>query len=530
MYIRSYYFRACQSLLSVHDVTALWTDANYLIMKDTFILQMQNIRKTYPGVVALDGVDINIKKGQIHALVGENGAGKSTLMKILNGVCHPDSGKILLQGKEVKINNPHTAILSGIAMIYQELNPVPNMTIAENIFLGREIHGKFGWINTGRMIQETRKVLDRLECSLDPSTKMDSLTISNKQIVEIAKAILYNAEIIVMDEPTSAITDKEVEKLFTIIDDLKKSGTAVIYITHRMDEIFRIADHVTVLRDGRYINDKTISELTRDQLITMLVGRELSEIYPKVTVKAGKDVLEVNDLCLSDHYNHISFTLRSGEILGVAGLVGSGRTEIFETIAGIRRPDSGEIKVNGEVKKFKNPGDAIAGKIVIATEDRKGTGLFPGLAIKDNVLSSSYHKFFPSHYIIEAKVREIVANQMGKFGIKAPNAGRQVCNLSGGNQQKVVLSKVLLTDPDVIILDEPTRGIDIGAKSEIYRIITQFVQQGKCVIMISSELPEILGMSDRIMVICRGEIAGVVQNSADITQEHIFSLACGEAG
>jgi inositol transport system ATP-binding protein len=487
---------------------------------------MNSIRKVFPGVTALDDVHLNVKRGQVHALMGENGAGKSTLMKILHGMYDPDTGEILLNGKKIKINNPHEAIKFGIAMVYQELNPVPNMTIAEYVFLGREIHGKFGWIKEKEMIRETRKALERVKCFLDPSIKMRNLTISNKQMVEIAKAILYNASVIVMDEPTSTITENEVRILFEVIKTLKEKGIAFIYITHKMDEVFQIADHITVLRDGRYIGDYPINQINQHQLINMMVGRELNEIYPRETAKTGDVLLEVKNLRLSGFYEDVSFTLRRGEILGVAGLVGAGRTELFETIAGLRRPNSGEIRLKGKRMHFRNPAEAIANRIVIATEDRRHSGLFLGLSIKDNIMSASYTGFFPYHIVIEKKTREICAGQMTKFNIKASGTGQIAGNLSGGNQQKVVLSKVLLTNPDLIIFDEPTRGIDVGAKSEIYRFMVQLTKQGKSVVMISSELPEIIGMSDRIMILCRGRISNIVPNGEGITQEDIFRMAC----
>lgn len=499
-------------------------------MENETVLQMRDIRKEFPGVVALDGVHLDIKKGRVHALMGENGAGKSTLMKILNGVYQPDGGNIVLRGQKVRIPNPHTAIEMGIAMIYQELNPVPDMTIAENIFLGKEPHGPLGWVDTKRMLAETQAVLDRLDCRLSPGTKMRELTISNKQMIEIAKAVSYNADIIVMDEPTSAITENEVDKLFSVIRALKEQGVAIIYITHKMDEVFQIADEVTVLRDGQFIGTNRAEELTADTLVSMLVGRDLDEVYPKGTAVAGEELLCVEGLSRQGEFEDVSFSLRRGEILGVAGLVGAGRTELFETIAGIRRADSGTVHLAGRAVSFKTPEEAIRNKVVIATEDRKGSGLFLGLAIQENILSASYRLFFPALRVVRERLtRRIVSDEMKKFSIKASNSRQLVGTLSGGNQQKVVLSKVLLTNPGVVILDEPTRGIDVGAKSEIYRIMTTLAEQGKAVVMISSELPEILGMSDRIMVMCQGKMTGIVERSETITQEVLFNMACGEA-
>jgi len=495
-------------------------------MSSEYILEMTEIKKHFPGVKALDGVNLKVKKGEVHALMGENGAGKSTLMKVLSGIYRPDGGTIRLKGEEMRILNPNDAIKKGLAMIHQELTPVPHMTIAENIFLGKE-QRKGLFADDRKMVKDTQELLNSLGFSFDPRTRMEELSVSRMQIVEIAKAVSHNADIIIMDEPTSAITENEVQKLFHIIRDLTAKGVSVIYITHKMDEVFQIAKHVTVLRDGQYIDSKPIEAITPEELVNMLVGRQLNEIYPKERQQAGDPVLEVKGLTQKNVYKNVSFTARKGEILGVAGLVGAGRTEVFETIAGIRKATAGEIYLKGSKKQFSSPTEAIANKVVIATEDRKGSGLFQYLKIKENIMASSYQKFFPRSVINGRKINAICDEEMNKFRIKAPDGNQLVGNLSGGNQQKVVLSRVLLTDPDVVIFDEPTRGIDIGAKSEIYKLMSNLAREGKCVIMISSEMPEILGMSDRVMVMSEGKVTGVIENTNDVTQDMIFQMACG---
>lgn len=495
-------------------------------MCSEYILEMTGIEKHFPGVKALDGVNLKVKKGEVHALMGENGAGKSTLMKILNGIYRPDRGEIRLDGGQVKIINPNDAIAKGLAMIHQELTPVPNMTIAENIFLGKEKQ-KGLFADNKKMFRETKELLKTLDFDFNPGQKMSELSVSQMQIVEIAKAVSYNADIIIMDEPTSAITENEVNKLFRIILELTSRGVAVIYITHKMDEVFQIADQVTVLRDGKYIDSKPIGELTPQELVNMLVGRELKEIFPKVQTTYGDVLLEVRDLTLKGIYEQVSFTVRKGEILGVAGLVGAGRTEVFETVAGITKQTSGEIFLKGKKTAFRSPKSAIQNKVAIATEDRKRTGLCLHQSIKENIMISSYHSYFPKGIVSEKKITGISKEEMQKFAIKAPDPNQMVGNLSGGNQQKVVLAKVLLTNPDVVIFDEPTRGIDVGAKSEIYKLMSDLAKAGKGVIMISSEMPEILGMSDRIMVMCQGRVTGIIENTEELSQDMVFHMACG---
>lgn len=497
-------------------------------MGTEYVLELSGICKSFPGVKALDGVNLKIEKGKVHALMGENGAGKSTLMKIIDGIYQPDAGTIRMYGQEIKIHGPRDAIAKGISMIHQELNPVPHMTIAENIFLGREMKKSLGFVDRDRMLKETEKLLKRLDFDFDPSQKIGELSVAGMQMIEIAKAVSCDAKVILMDEPTSAITENEVEKLFTIIRELISHDVAIVYITHKMDEVFQIADQVTVIRDGQYIDSKPVNAFTPDALVTMLVGRKLDQIYPKESVPIGDTLLEVRHLSRHGEYKDISFTVRRGEILGVAGLVGAGRTELFESIAGITRPDSGEIYLSGKPVQFRSPEDAIRHKIVIATEDRKGSGLFLQLPIRENVLMESYRDKFPSGFVSKRLMNQIGDDQLHKFSIKASGIRQLVGTLSGGNQQKVVLSKVLLTEPEIIIFDEPTRGIDVGAKSEIYKIMVQLAREGKCIVMISSELPEILGMSDRVMVMCQGDMTGILDRGPEMTQEKIFSMACGQ--
>lgn len=498
------------------------------MMGTEYVLELTGICKSFPGVKALDGVNLKIEKGKVHALMGENGAGKSTLMKIIDGIYQPDAGTIRMYGQEIKIHGPRDAIAKGISMIHQELNPVPHMTIAENIFLGREMKKSLGFVDRDRMRKETEKLLKRLDFDFDPSQKIGELSVAGMQMIEIAKAVSCDAKVILMDEPTSAITENEVEKLFTIIRELISHDVAIVYITHKMDEVFQIADQVTVIRDGQYIDSKPVNAFTPDALVTMLVGRKLDQIYPKEPVPIGDTLLEVRHLSRHGEYKDISFTVRRGEILGVAGLVGAGRTELFESIAGITRPDSGEIRLSGKPVRFRSPEDAIRHKIVIATEDRKGSGLFLQLPICENVLMESYQDKFSSGFVSKRLMNQIGEDQLRKFSIKASGIRQLVGTLSGGNQQKVVLSKVLLTEPEIIIFDEPTRGIDVGAKSEIYKIMVQLAREGKCIVMISSELPEILGMSDRVMVMCQGDMTGILDRGPEMTQEKIFSMACGQ--
>lgn len=495
-------------------------------MKEEYVLEMRHVSKRFPGVKALDNVTFQLKKQSIHALVGENGAGKSTLMKILSGVHLPDEGDICINGEPIVISNPKDSLTHGISMIYQEMNPVPEMTVAENLFLGHE-YVKGPVLNKRRMLQEAKDVLKRCGVDLDPGEKMKHLSVAQVQLVEIVKAVFYDSQVIVMDEPTSAITEREVENLFQIIHRLVADGKSIIYITHKMDEIFKICDTVTVLRDGQFIGSSPISELTREQIITMMVGRELSNLFPKEFAEIGEIALEVRNLCKAGKFQNISFHVRKGEILGIAGLVGAGRTEVMEAIFGVNPPDSGEIIVNGKSVKIRSPIEAINNGLAFSVEDRKLLGLNLQGTVKDNIAIVNLSAYCVAGGVVNEKLLVKSADaQIEALRIKTPSREQLVGNLSGGNQQKIVLAKWLLRQPDILILDEPTRGIDVGAKAEIYTLMCQMAKQGKAIIMISSELPEIIGMSDRVIVLHEGTLTGELSRDK-LSQEVILSYAAG---
>ncbi|WP_341472335.1 sugar ABC transporter ATP-binding protein [Fonticella tunisiensis] len=490
---------------------------------------MKNISKTFPGVRALNNVQLKVKKGTVHALMGENGAGKSTLMKILIGMYRPDGGTIKFKGKEVKFKSTHDALQAGISMIHQELSPVPYMTIAENIFLGREsLYKKTFWVNDREMERKTEELLKQLEISLNPKMKMKELSTAYTQMVEIAKAISYNSELIIMDEPTSAITEREVEHLFKIIEWLKKKGVSIIYISHKMDEIFKIADEITVFRDGSYVDTCSVKNITKEKLIEMMVGREITQLFPKEEAEIGKVLLEIKNFTRAGKFYDINLKVRKGEILGLAGLMGSGRSEIMESLFGVVKADKGEIYIKGKQVHINSPADAIKHKLAFLTEDRKISGLFLPLSVKDNMYISSINNYIEKLFINSKKVNKDCEEEVKLLNIKTPGLDQIVNNLSGGNQQKVLIARWLLTDPDILILDEPTRGIDVGAKAEIHRLMSKLAKQGKAIIMISSELPEILGMSDRIVVMHEGKITGELTRK-EATQEKIMSYATGAA-
>ncbi|PKM51983.1 MAG: D-xylose ABC transporter ATP-binding protein [Firmicutes bacterium HGW-Firmicutes-7] len=497
-------------------------------MTSEFILEMSQISKTFPGVKALQEVQLNVRKGTVHSLMGENGAGKSTLMKILIGIHPADSGgQILFKGNPVTIHSTNDALGMGISMIHQELSPVPFMTISENIFLGREsTYGKSFWVNDKEMNQRTEELLNQLEISLDPKMLMKDLSIANTQMVEIAKAISYNSELIIMDEPTSAITEKEVKHLFKIIRGLKDKGVSIIYISHKMDEIFKISDDITIFRDGQYIGTKHVDELDTNKLISMMVGRELKEMFPKEHAEIGDILLEAKNLSRKGFFSNISFNVRKGEILGFAGLMGAGRTEVMESIFGITKLDEGEIFIHGNKVNIRHPKDAIGHKMALLTEDRKLTGCFLPLSVRDNIAIASMDKYTTSGFINPKKINTECAEASIKLNVKTPSMEQLIKNLSGGNQQKVLVARWLQTDPEILIVDEPTRGIDVGAKAEIHRLLCQLAKAGKAVIMISSELPEVLGMSDRVVVMHNGKITGEVKRD-EATQERVMELAIG---
>ena len=495
------------------------------------LLDMQNISKTFGKVQALKGVSLDLYAGEVLALMGENGAGKSTLMNILSGSLQPTSGEIYLKGEKVTVSDPITAKKLGIAKIHQELQIVPELSVAENIFLGR-------WKTSGpavdfkSMKDESKRYLDMLDVKVDPSKKLKDLRIGEQQLVEIAKAISLNSEIIVMDEPTSAISEKEAEKLFTIIRRLRGEGKGIIYITHRMEEVFKIADRLTVMRDGQYIGTVNAAETCKDEIIKMMVGRDMSEQYPKDPTEKGEVVLEVKNLTYTPpagsfrrSLKNISLEVRRGEVLGIAGLAGAGRSEFFECLAGVHYGNTtGEVLVEGKPVQIKSPADAIAAGISFATEDRKGTGLVLQRSIGENMSLPLLKKFSPAFFMKNSEETVIWKKQMEALRIKAPGSKTLASSLSGGNQQKVVLAKWLMTEPKILLLDEPTRGIDVGAKAEIYQLINNLAKQGMAIIVVSSELPEVIGISDRIVTFCEGELTGEFRQE-EATQEILLRSA-----
>jgi len=445
---------------------------------------------------------------------------------VLIGIYIPDSGTITFQGKTVHINDTETALKLGISMIHQELSPVPYMTVAENIFLGREPLGRWGLIDKRKMLADTKALLSRLEIHIDPSTVMKDLSVANTQMVEIAKAISYDAGLIIMDEPTSAITEREVAHLFRMIRSLKEKGVAIIYITHKMDEVFQIADEITVFRDGKHIATVPAAQTNKNSLIAMMVGRELTSIFPKSEAPIGEVVLSVSNLTRKGIIHDVSFDLRRGEILGLAGLMGAGRTEVIEGIFGIKKIDSGEIRVKGQKVQINTPADAIRNGLALLTEDRKLTGIMGVLPVRDNIIVASLGSYEKRGLLNKRLINETCNREKGRLEIRTPNMDQVIKLLSGGNQQKVLVSRWLLTVPDILILDEPTRGIDVGTKAEIHRLMCKLAQDGKAIIMISSELPEILGMSDRVLVMHEGRVGGEFERK-DATQESIMRAATG---
>ncbi len=491
------------------------------------VLEMRGIVKTYPGVRALDGVDFCVLPGEVHALVGENGAGKSTLMKILAGADTKDSGRISIGGRDVLITNPQEAMQLGVSIIYQEFNLVPYMNAAENIFLGREPAGAVpGVIDFGQMYSDAAKIIDELGVKLDIRVPINQLSVAQQQMVEIAKATSRKSRIIAMDEPSATLTEHELENLFALIRRLKAEGVSVIYISHRLEEIFKIADRVTVLRDGALVATKPVSETDREDIIRMMVGRELKESIPKIVVKPGDVALEVRRLNRDGILRDINFQVRRGEVLGLAGLVGAGRTEVARAIFGADPIDGGEIFIDGKPANIRSPQDAIRHGIGLVTEDRKALGLVLGMAVRENVSLANLGVLSRIGFILRRREREAAERFVSDLMIKTPSVEQAVQNLSGGNQQKVVLAKWLFTQSKVLIFDEPTRGIDVGAKTEIYQLMNKLAENGAATIMISSELPEVLGMSDRILVMHEGAIAGEFSRE-EATQEGIMHLATG---
>lgn len=490
------------------------------------ILEMKNISKSFPGVKALDNVSFSVRRGTVHALMGENGAGKSTLMKCLFGIYSADSGEIFIDGDRVSFKNPRDALENGVAMVHQELNQALKRTVADNIWLGR-YPSNAGFVREGEMRNSTKKLFSSLGINVDPTRIMSSLSVSTRQMVEIAKAVSYDAKVIVFDEPTSSLTHDETEQLFRMIDSLRDRGCGIIYISHKMEEILRISDDVTVMRDGCHVATSLASELTMDKLIRLMVGRELTERFPEKTSSPGDVSLVVENLC--GEYNDlrdVSFSVRRGEIVGVAGLGGSGRTELLETLYGTAKKKSGSIFLDGILLRNRNPRESIKNGFALITEERRRSGIFGILDITENTVVSSLRRYVRGPFLSKGRMGDETVRMIKAMRIKTPSKRTKIRTLSGGNQQKVIMGRWLLTDPKVFLMDEPTRGIDVGAKFEIYSLIVRLAEKGRCVMVVSSEMPELLGLCDSILVMYEGRLAGRL-NAADATQEQIMALASG---
>ncbi|HOY45638.1 MAG TPA: sugar ABC transporter ATP-binding protein [bacterium] len=487
---------------------------------------MHHIGQVFPGVVALDDVHFDLMQGEVHVLLGENGAGKSTLVKILSGAYPRSSGQILLDGVEVRIESPRRAQELGMAIIYQELNLIPALTAAENIFLGREPRRRSGLIDQKRVVTDAQSLLDELHAGIDASRRVCELSVAQQQMVEVARALSLQARILIMDEPTSALTGQEIGELFALIRRLTQRGVSVIYISHRMEEIFEIGEQVTVLRDGRHIETRPIAGTSREELVRLMVNRELKEHFPKVRVEPGAEALRVEKLSRRGVLEEISFTLRRGEVLGIAGLLGSGRTELARALFGADPVDGGRIFIKGKPVRINSPRDAIHQGIGYLTEDRKGQGLVLNLAVRENICLASLARFSRLGWVSRTRESNAASGFVDKLRIRTPGLGQQVRYLSGGNQQKVVMSKWLCSESGILLFDEPTRGIDVGAKVEIYQLMNKLAADGAAILMISSELAEIIGMSDRVLVMCQGRIAGELP-AAEATQQKILNLALG---
>lgn len=490
------------------------------------LLEMRKITKTFPGVKALDEVDFSLERGTVHALMGENGAGKSTLMKCLFGIYTPDSGEIYIDGKKVSYKDPKDALDSGVAMVHQELNQVSMRSVAENIMLGR-FPNKYGIVDAKKMNQETQDLFDKLGLNSDPKKIIGKYSVAERQLIEIAKAVSYDAKILVLDEPTSSLTESEVDKLFEIINKLRKQGVGIIYISHKMEEILSISDFVTVMRDGKFIDCKPASELSKDEIIKLMVGRKIDASNLKTDEYIKDEVmLEVKNLTgkYKPTVTDISFDLKKGEILGIAGLVGSRRTELVETIFGLRQKASGQIFIHGKEVENKDPIEAIKNGFALVTEERRATGIFPYAAIRLNATIANIKKYAKHSIVSDKALKEDTNRVIESMEVKTPSQSTKIMNLSGGNQQKVIIGRWLLTDPDVLLLDEPTRGIDVGAKYEIYKLIGQLAKEGKSVLFISSEMAELQMVCNRIMVMSNGRLAGIERNDENLTQEKIMAL------
>lgn len=487
-------------------------------------LKVSNIQKSFPGVKALDNINFSVKKGSVHVLCGENGAGKSTLMKIINGIYKADEGEIIIDGKAVNIENPIQARHMGISMIFQELNYMPEMTIEESLFIGNWPKTKFGKVDWKEIRKRTYELLEKEELHYSPETKLKDLTVSDIQMLEILKAISYNSDIIIMDEPTSAITQKEVDVLFKKINQLRSRGASIIYISHKMDEIFRIADEITVLRDGQVIDSRSKDDYTLDDIIQQMVGRKLEGNFPKEDVEIGDTILNVSGLTSKDKFEDVDFYVREGEIVGFAGLMGAGRTEIMRSIFGLDSYNEGKISIRGEDVKIKSVRDSIDKNMVMLSEDRRRYGIVPVRSVRENVSLSNLKNFIYKGRLDEKKEIQTVNHYCEKMRVKTPSIETNIETLSGGNQQKVILAKWMVTNPEILILDEPTRGIDVGAKFEIYKLMSELSKQKKGIIMVSSELPELIGMCDRIYVMSKGRLTGEFKRE-EFSQEEIMRYA-----
>lgn len=492
-----------------------------------YVLELKNISKSFPGVKALEDVSLKIKPASIHALIGENGAGKSTLMKCLFGIYKPDAGDIVFQGEKVEFKGPHESIKQGISMIHQELTPLKDRTVAQNIFVGREPYSFLFMTDNKKIVEDTTKLFEKLKIEINPNTKMGDLTVAKMQLVEIAKAVSYDSKIVVMDEPSSSLTISETELLFEIIRQLKKDGVSIIFITHKMNEVFEIADEVTVLRDGKLIKNMPIEDTDENQLVSLMVGREMNEMFPKKYCPIGDVVLKVDNLSCEGVFQDVSFEVRSGEILGFAGLIGAGRTEIMETIFGIRKKSSGRIVIKGKEVDIKDPADAIKNGLGMVTEDRRGTGIIPQSSVEYNIVIANLLAYLSKlRCLYLKKMRKDAKEYAEKLKVKTPSINTKIANLSGGNQQKALVAKWLLTSPDILVVDEPTRGIDVGAKAEIHGFISQLAAEGKAILIVSSEMTEILSVSDRIVVMHEGSMTGILDR-AEFDQETIMNYATG---
>ncbi len=493
-------------------------------MENEYILEMRNITKTFPGVKALDDVSLNVRPGTVHSLMGENGAGKSTLMKCLFGIYSLNTGEIILDGKTVNFANPAEALENHVSMVHQELNQVLDRNVMENVWLGRfPMNGCV--VDEKKMYSETKAIFEELDIHIDPKVKASTLQVSQKQMIEIAKAVSYDSRVIVMDEPTSSLTENEVEHLFRIIEKLKARNTSIIYISHKMEEILRISDDVTVMRDGKWIATKRAKELTTDEIIKMMVGRELKERYPLRKSKPQEVLLEVKNMStLTPTFKNVNFTLHKGEILGISGLVGSKRTEVLETLFGIRQMGEGELWLHGKRIGNESPRKAMKNGFAMLTEERRADGIFPDLSVGFNMIITNLDKYKKGGFLSSARINATVKEMIGTIHVKTPSENSRIGNLSGGNQQKVILGRWLLTEPEILLLDEPTRGIDVGAKYEIYQLMNELAEQGKGIIVVSSEMPELLGICDRILVMSNGRQSGIF-DAKEVSQVQIMEAS-----